>query len=65
MLIAGVDVGGTNIEVGLVGDGHRVVARARRDTPRGLKVGSPRARRRRARGRGVALSVAANALLGA
>lgn len=34
MLIAGVDVGGTNIEVGLVDDEHQVVARAKRDTPR-------------------------------
>ncbi len=35
MTIAGVDVGGTNIEVGLVDAGHRVLARAKRDTPQG------------------------------
>ncbi len=34
MLIAGVDVGGTNIEVGLVDDRHRVHERGKRDTPR-------------------------------
>jgi glucokinase len=33
MLIAGVDVGGTNIEVGLVDDEHRVRQRDKRDTP--------------------------------
>jgi glucokinase len=33
MLIAGVDVGGTNIEVGLVDDRHRVHERAKRRTP--------------------------------
>lgn len=33
MLTAGVDVGGTNIEVGLVTDGHEVVARCKRPTP--------------------------------
>ena len=33
MLVAGVDVGGTNIEVGLVDEGHEVVARAKRNTP--------------------------------
>ena len=33
MIVAGVDVGGTNIEVGLVGDDHRVVDRAKRNTP--------------------------------
>ena len=35
MIVAGVDVGGTNIEVGLVQPDHEVVARAKRDTPRG------------------------------
>lgn len=35
MLVAGVDVGGTNIEVGLVDDEHQVLARAKRDTPDG------------------------------
>ena len=34
MLVAGVDVGGTNIEVGLVDDRHRVRERAKRNTPR-------------------------------
>jgi glucokinase len=34
MLVAGVDVGGTNIEVGLVDEAHRVRARGKRDTPR-------------------------------
>ncbi len=34
MLVAGVDVGGTNIEVGLVDDEHQVIARAKHDTPR-------------------------------
>lgn len=34
MLVAGVDVGGTNIEVGLVDDRHRVRERDKRDTPR-------------------------------
>jgi glucokinase len=33
MLLAGVDVGGTNIEVGLVDGEHQVLARAKRDTP--------------------------------
>ena len=33
MVVAGVDVGGTNIEVGLVDDRHRVRARAKHDTP--------------------------------
>lgn len=32
--MAGVDVGGTNIEVGLVGDDHAVLDRAKADTPR-------------------------------
>jgi glucokinase len=32
-LVAGVDVGGTNIEVGLVGADHTVVDRAKADTP--------------------------------
>lgn len=35
MLVAGVDVGGTNIEVGLVDDEHQVLVRAKRDTPDG------------------------------
>ena len=35
MLVAGVDVGGTNIEVGLVDDEHQVIARAKRNTPDG------------------------------
>jgi glucokinase len=35
MLLAGVDVGGTNIEVGLVDAEHQVLARAKRDTPDG------------------------------
>ena len=35
LLVAGVDVGGTNIEVGLVDDGHRVQARAKAPTPSG------------------------------
>ena len=35
VLVAGVDVGGTNIEVGLVDDAHDVVARAKADTPSG------------------------------
>jgi len=34
VLVAGVDVGGTNIEVGLVDDRHRVSERDKRDTPR-------------------------------
>ena len=34
MLVAGVDVGGTNIEVGLVDGQHRVHQRDKRDTPR-------------------------------
>ncbi len=33
MVVAGVDVGGANIEVGLVDDRHRVRARAKHDTP--------------------------------
>ncbi len=33
MLIAGVDVGGTNVQVGAVADDHSVVARAKRPTP--------------------------------
>ncbi|QXC62551.1 ROK family protein [Aquihabitans sp. G128] len=33
MLLAGVDVGGTNIGVGLVGDDHQVHHRAKEDTP--------------------------------
>ncbi len=33
MIVAGVDVGGTNIEVGLVDADHHVLARAKRDTP--------------------------------
>ena len=33
MIIAGVDVGGTNIEVGLVDEKNNVVARAKRNTP--------------------------------
>ncbi len=33
MLVAGVDVGGTNIGVGLVDEHHRVHVRAKRDTP--------------------------------
>lgn len=33
MLVAGVDVGGTNIEVGLVDDEHRVRERAKHGTP--------------------------------
>lgn len=32
---AGVDVGGTNIEVGLVADGHSVLARSKRPPPTG------------------------------
>jgi len=35
MIVAGVDVGGTNIEAGLVDDEHRVIDRAKRDTPTG------------------------------
>jgi glucokinase len=35
MIVAGVDVGGTNIEAGLVDDDHRVIDRAKRDTPTG------------------------------
>ncbi len=34
MLVAGIDVGGTNIEIGLVDDEHQVIARAKCDTPR-------------------------------
>lgn len=33
MIVAGVDVGGTNIEVGVVDDDHRVIDRAKVDTP--------------------------------
>ena len=32
-LVAGVDVGGTNIEVGLVAGDHTVLGRAKADTP--------------------------------
>lgn len=35
MIVAGVDVGGTNIEAGLVDDDHQVIDRAKRDTPTG------------------------------
>lgn len=35
LLVAGVDVGGTNIEVGLVDDKHRVGVRAKNPTPTG------------------------------
>ena len=35
MLIAGVDVGGTNVQVGAVADDHEVVERAKRPTPTG------------------------------
>jgi len=35
VVTVGVDVGGTNIQVGLVGDDHAVVGRAKRPTPRG------------------------------
>lgn len=35
LLVAGVDVGGTNIEVGLVSADHQVHARAKTDTPTG------------------------------
>lgn len=35
LLVAGVDVGGTNIEVGLVDDDHEVQARAKAPTPKG------------------------------
>lgn len=38
MLLAGVDVGGTNIGVGLVGDDHRVHQRAKEDTPGSVKA---------------------------
>lgn len=34
MLTAGVDIGGTNIEVGLVDDKHEVVGRAKKPTPK-------------------------------
>lgn len=34
MLVAGVDVGGTNIEVGIVDDRHRVQERDKSGTPR-------------------------------
>lgn len=33
MIVAGVDVGGTNIEVGVVDEEHHVIDRAKRDTP--------------------------------
>ncbi|MGB3737502.1 MAG: ROK family protein [Ilumatobacter sp.] len=33
MIVAGVDVGGTNIEVGVVDDEHKVIDRVKRDTP--------------------------------
>lgn len=33
MIVAGVDVGGTNIEVGVVDDDHHVIDRAKADTP--------------------------------
>ena len=33
VIVAGVDVGGTNIEVGLVDAEHQVLERAKRDTP--------------------------------
>lgn len=36
MVLAGVDVGGTNVVAGLVGDDRRVVARAKQDTPRSV-----------------------------
>lgn len=36
MVLAGADVGGTNVVVGLVGDDHQVLARAKRDTPRSV-----------------------------
>lgn len=32
-MVAGVDVGGTNIEVGIVDQDHQVIDRAKRDTP--------------------------------
>lgn len=32
-MVAGVDVGGTNIEVGIVDQDHEVIDRAKRDTP--------------------------------
>lgn len=35
MTVAGVDVGGTNIEVGLIGDDHRVLDRVKASTPSG------------------------------
>lgn len=35
MKIAGVDVGGTNIEAGLIGDDHKVLDRAKTSTPTG------------------------------
>ena len=35
MIVAGVDVGGTNIEVGVVDENHQVLDRAKRNTPRG------------------------------
>jgi len=38
LLVAGVDVGGTNIEVGLVTADHQVHARAKTDTPTGGPV---------------------------
>jgi len=33
MIVVGVDVGGTNIEVGLVDQDNHVIARAKRNTP--------------------------------
>lgn len=33
MQVIGVDVGGTNIEVGLVDDDHQVLERGKKDTP--------------------------------
>ncbi len=35
MIVAGVDVGGTNIEVGVVDENHQVLDRVKRNTPRG------------------------------
>lgn len=34
MIVAGVDVGGTSVKTGLVGEGHRVAARSKEPTPR-------------------------------
>ena len=36
MALAGADVGGTNVVVGLVGEDRRVLARAKQDTPRSV-----------------------------